>query len=162
MQLILAFFKKLELPPRQFTSVQTHRIYIVKTLKKFKRGIKCIFCRNGSYHPTDMYDLVIFSEKHASLRDYFYRGAQRTDRELLHMVQRQSPEVQYQQNQWACGGLPEEQGEKWRGWTHTNTLGSKSLNNGQKYVFQGYYDVTMTLTFDLWGKKCHHFIILSY
>ncbi len=45
----------------------------------------------------------------SSLRDYFYRGVQRTDRELRHTVQPQSPEAQYQQNQRACGGLPEEQ-----------------------------------------------------
>ncbi len=45
----------------------------------------------------------------SSLRDYFYREVQRTDRELCHMVQRQSLEAQYQQNQRACGGLPEEQ-----------------------------------------------------
>ena len=37
--------------------------------------------------------------------DFFYRGLQRNDRELHHMVQRQSCEAQYQQNQWACGGL---------------------------------------------------------
>ena len=35
----------------------------------------------------------------------FYRGVQRTDRKLHHMVQRQSPEVQYQQNHEACVGL---------------------------------------------------------
>ncbi len=45
----------------------------------------------------------------SSLRDYLYRGVQRTDGELRHIVKRQSPEAQYQQNQSACGALPEEQ-----------------------------------------------------
>ena len=38
----------------------------------------------------------------STLRDYFYRGVQRTDRELRHMVQQKSPEAQYQQNQHSC------------------------------------------------------------
>ncbi len=36
-------------------------------------------------------------------------GVQRTDRELHHMVQQQSPKAQYQQDQGAGGRLPEEQ-----------------------------------------------------
>lgn len=38
----------------------------------------------------------------SSVIDYVYIGVQRT---LYHMVQRQSPEVQYQQNRLACAGL---------------------------------------------------------
>lgn len=42
----------------------------------------------------------------ASFGDYFYRGAQRTDRELHHMVQWQSLGAQYQQSHWDCGEPP--------------------------------------------------------
>lgn len=81
--------------------VQTHMIH----LRGFKKRYFCFFYwQNGSHQFIAMRRLqgMISSEQHVVPTRRLF--VQRTDGELLHLVHRQSPEAQYQQNQWASVG----------------------------------------------------------
>ncbi len=72
-------------PTSQFTSmsVQTHVIYVVKTLKEFNKKVLSVFFGKMEVITILTYDSSeSFPVRNmlSSLRDYFYRGVQRTDK----------------------------------------------------------------------------------
>lgn len=80
-----------------YMSLSRLMIYVVKTFFQqiLIKGNACSSWQN--YHFIDMYDSSEeFLDMLSSLREYFL---QTTDREFRHMMQRQSPEAPYQQNQ---------------------------------------------------------------
>ncbi len=80
--------------------------YVVKILKEFnKKVLSLVITELTCLIPMNHFQW----ETYRLHLETIFTGVQRTDGELCHMVQRQSPEAQYQQDQRACGGLPEKQ-----------------------------------------------------
>ncbi len=93
----------------------------------------------------------------------------RTDKELHHKVQEQSPEVRYKQKkQWACGdastmdaAAKKLQILKHGCFIHTcSTLQHRKSKQSANFqnVFVEHYDVAVKMTLKLLDVKCHHFM----